>query len=237
MAIHHTVARLLPDLPRWVEVRDLLLSEDCEIFDLQEKGELSFILRESSGKMVFVIGQPSIIGLQTALQNVEEGCMVVAPQEQVIWLTPALSGWTRTRIIIYTLSNLQRLPIASANQVDFLNNDTLNRLPISSDLMDELKDGAEHSMIAATWVDQQPVSFCYAASETETWWDIAIDTLPEHRRKGYAAMCVSNMIRYMHPKGKQPIWQAVENNLPSRRLAQKLGFEPIDELALLEIAK
>ena len=235
MSIHHRIARLLPDLPRWVEVRDLLLSEECELFDVQEQGELSFVLREGTGKMVFVIGQPSIIGLQTALQNVAEGCMVVAPQEQVIWLTPALSEWTRTRIIIYTLPNLQRLPITSATQVDFLNTEILHRLPIASDLLDELKDGAQHSMIAATRVDQQPVSFCYAASETETWWDIAIDTLPEHRRKGYAALCVAHMIRYMHAKGKQPIWQAVEENPPSWQLAQKLGFEPIDELALFEI--
>ena len=160
--------------------------------------------------------------------------MVVTPQEQAIWITPALSGWTRTRIIIHTLPDTQRLPIASGNQVDFLNADTINRLPIASELLDELKDGAQHSMIAATWVDQQPASFCYAASETENWWDISIDTLPEHRRKGYAALCAAHMIRYMYSKGKQPVWQAAENNPPSWQLAQKLGFEPIDELALFE---
>src|SRR6185369_10848550 len=95
MSFHHTVAQLLPDLPRWVEVRDLILSEDCEIFDLLEQGELSFIVLENNGKMVFVIGQPSIHGLQTVIRDIGKGGMVIASQEQAIWLTSALQGWNR----------------------------------------------------------------------------------------------------------------------------------------------
>jgi len=234
MSFHHTVAQLLPDLPRWVEVRDLILSEDCEIFDLQEQGELSFIVLENNGKMVFVIGQPSIHGLQTVIRDIGKGGMLIASQEQAIWLTSALQGWNRGRIILHTLPHPQHLPVVN-NLVDFLDADTLDQLPIASELLDELKNAAQHSKIAATWVDQQPVSFCYAASETETWLDIAVDTLQEHRRNGYAALCVAHMIRYMYTMGKQPVWQAVADNPPSWRLAQKVGFEPIDELALFEL--
>ena len=236
MSFHHNVARLLPDLPRWVEVRDLMLSGDCEIFDLHEQGELSFIVRENNGKMVFVIGQPSIHGLQTVIRDLGKGGMVIAPQEQAVWLTSALQGWKRARIILHTLPNHQHLPGVN-DMADFLDADTLHQLPIDSELLDELKNGAQHSKIAATWVDQQPVSFCYVASETEAWWDIAVDTLPEHRRNGYAALCVAHMIRYMYPMEKQPVWQAIADNPPSWRLAQKLGFEPIDELALFELDK
>jgi hypothetical protein len=42
------------------------------------------------------------------------------------------------------------------------------------------------------------------------------------------------MIRYMQTQGKQPVWQAVEENPASWRLAQKLGFVPVDDLALFE---
>jgi len=33
---NQSIAQVLPDLPRWIEVRDLLLSDDCEIFGLDE---------------------------------------------------------------------------------------------------------------------------------------------------------------------------------------------------------
>jgi RimJ/RimL family protein N-acetyltransferase len=36
----------------------------------------------------------------------------------------------------------------------------------------------------------------------------------------------------MENQGKQPVWQAEEGNPASWRLAQKLGFVEVDELAL-----
>jgi RimJ/RimL family protein N-acetyltransferase len=125
-------------------------------------------------------------------------------------------------------------PAAPAGAVGFLDPATLSQLPIDAELKQELESGAEQSLIAATFVDQQPVSFCYAGAITESLWDIAIDTLPEHRRKGYAALCVAHMIRHMRAQGKHPVWQAVEENPASWRLAQKLGFVSVDELALFE---
>lgn len=42
------------------------------------------------------------------------------------------------------------------------------------------------------------------------------------------------MIRYMQTLGKQPVWGADIDNPASWRLAQKLGFEVVDTLVLLE---
>jgi RimJ/RimL family protein N-acetyltransferase len=41
----------------------------------------------------------------------------------------------------------------------------------------------------------------------------------------------------MDTQDKQPVWQAVEENPASWRLAQKLGFVPVDELALFELRR
>ncbi|HEX8684465.1 MAG TPA: GNAT family N-acetyltransferase, partial [Ardenticatenaceae bacterium] len=142
--------------------------------------------------------------------------------------------WSQTRIIVYHLPDLSRLPEVPAGVVDFLDPETLPRLQLPADLREELESGAEHSVIAATFVEQQPVSFCYAGAVTETLWDVSIDTLPEHQRRGYAALCAAHMIRHMQAQGKQPVWQAVEENPASWRLAQKLGFVAVDELALFE---
>jgi hypothetical protein len=42
------------------------------------------------------------------------------------------------------------------------------------------------------------------------------------------------MIRHMETEGKQPVWGAVEENPASCLLAQKIGFAPVDEIALFE---
>lgn len=149
-------------------------------------------------------------------------------------LADALPGWKGSRLIFHLLESAQSLPEIPPGQVRFLDPDSLDRLPVPLELLNELKTGAEHSPISATLVQGQPVSFCYACAMTESFWDIAIDTLPEHRMKGYAALCVTHLIRYMGTQGKQPVWQALEGNPASWRLAQKLGFIPVDEMVLFE---
>jgi RimJ/RimL family protein N-acetyltransferase len=231
MPSNRSIAERLPDLPRWVEARALLLWEPCEIFGFKEEPELSLVMREPDGQAVFVIGTPAVSAVQAAIQKNGRG-EVIAPHEQANWLAEALPTWTQKRILVHTLRDPDLLPQDSGGLVNFLDPARLNQLPIDDELKREIEDRAEESLIAATFVDQQPVAFCYAGTITESLWDIAIDTLPEHRRKGYAALCVAHMIRYMLAQGKQPVWQSEEDNPASWRLAQKLGFVPVDELAL-----
>jgi GNAT superfamily N-acetyltransferase len=234
MLSNHAIAQRLPDLPRWVEARALLLGEPCEIFGLQEDPDLSLVVRDPDTELVFIIGTPAVTAVHAAVRKNVRGGEVIAPLEQAPWLADALPEWARTRIIVHHLADPHCLPDASAGAVGFLDPATLCQLPISADLLRELANGAEQSWIAATFVDQQPVSFCYAGAITESLWDISIDTLPGHRRHGYAARCVAHMIRHMQTRGKHPVWQAVEDNPASWRLARKLGFVPVDELALFE---
>lgn len=79
------------------------------------------------------------------------------------------------------------------------------------------------------------MAFCYAGATTESLWDVAIDTLEAHRRKGHATRAFTFMARHMAAQGKQPVWQALEENPASWRLAEKLGFEAVDELVMLEL--
>jgi GNAT superfamily N-acetyltransferase len=83
-------------------------------------------------------------------------------------------------------------------------------------------------------VEQLPVSFCYGGSQTESLWDISIDTLAEYRNRGYAALCVAFLIEDFRRRGLEPVWGAVESNIPSMKLAAKLGFTPVDRLVVFE---
>jgi hypothetical protein len=125
---------------------------------------------------------------------------VIAPHEQAEWLAEILPGWTRAAIIVHHLPDTQRLSEVSPGAVGFLDPAVITQLVIEDDLKEELNSGAEQSLIAATFVEQQPVSFCYAGSVTEALWDISIDTVPDQRRKA-AALCVAYMIQYMHAYG------------------------------------
>ena len=100
------------------------------------------------------------------------------------------------------------------------------------DLLSELRLAALSSPIATGLDGARPVSFCYAASQTESLWDIAIDTLEEYRNFGHAARCVAYMVEYMCRRGKTPVWGAEEWNRASLGLAAKLGFVPVDELVV-----
>ena len=232
MNLHRSLAQALPDIPRWVEARDLLLHEQGEIFGVQEAPELSFVIRDPVSDLTIVVGTPSADAVREAVQQSTQDAELIAPWEQASRLAAILPEWSCSRAGLYLLPDFSRLPAAPGGTVGFLDPDALQRLVLPDELGRELYIGATHSLITATFVGNQPVSFCYAGAVTETLWDISIDTVEEHRRHGYAALCAAYMIRHMHALGKQPVWGAVEENPASWRLAQKLGFVQVDELVL-----
>lgn len=64
---------------------------------------------------------------------------------------------------------------------------------------------------------------------------IDIDTLiVEERRKGYATLAAIKLISYFLEKNMLPLWETAENNIASKKLAFKLGFEPIDTYPVFE---
>lgn len=54
---------------------------------------------------------------------------------------------------------------------------------------------------------------------------LGIQTLPEHRRKGYASIACAASIKYHLHQMLKPLWQCDKNNAASEALAVKLGFK------------
>ena len=230
-----SLARELPDLPRWVEARDILLLEEGRIFGLSRHPGLSFVLCDPDGECAFVVGRPDATAVVAVMHDgaVTEA---IAAAESGDWLSGMLTGWKRSRIIVHTLPHYDRLPDTPAGSVGFLDLEAVPRLDVPPDLLDELRRGAEHSPIAAAFETGRPVSFCYGGAQTELFWDVAIDTLEAYQRRGYARLVAAHMIRYMRDRGKAPVWQALDDNPASWRLARALGFVEVDELVLFERA-
>jgi RimJ/RimL family protein N-acetyltransferase len=86
--------------------------------------------------------------------------------------------------------------------------------------------------MAAVWAEGRPVSFCYPVWQTETLWDVSIQTLEPFQRRGLGARAARTLIRHMRASGRAPVWGALETNVPSRALAARLGFLETGGLAV-----
>jgi GNAT superfamily N-acetyltransferase len=233
------LAHTLPDIPRWLYVRSMLLSGRCEVLGLAEGGpEPQFVVREleeSEDRTVCVVGRPPADAIREATRRNRDGGEILTTPEGASLILSALPDWTATRATLHLLGDASRLPRIVEGEVRPFGASDL--ATVADELPEELRSELEGAIArgahaVAASADGRPVSFCYAADETEGLWDISIDTLEPYRRQGYAARCVSYMVDKMRRRGKEPVWAAEVTNLTSMRLATKLGFVPVDELLL-----
>ena len=56
---HARLAELLPDVPRFVETRGMLLEGRCEVLGLERGPSPSFVTRDGEEKLVCVVGSPT----------------------------------------------------------------------------------------------------------------------------------------------------------------------------------
>jgi GNAT superfamily N-acetyltransferase len=227
------LVRALPDVPRWVETRSMLLSGRCEVFGLKEGEDLSFVVRDAEDVLISVVGRPGSDAIERAVAREWEGDVVITPPENGSHVAAALPGWRAVSATQHLLGDAPRLPHIPEGMVRWLEESELGMVDgLPPALLSELRLVARSSPIATALDDGRPVSFCYAAAQTESLWDISIDTLEEYRNRGHAARCVAYMVEHMGEKGKQPVWGAEEWNRASLGLAVKLGFVPVDELVV-----
>ena len=67
-AVSARLAALLPDVPRLVETRAMLLGGDCEVLGLEEdEASPSFVVRDGEEDLVCVVGHPSCEAVAEAL--------------------------------------------------------------------------------------------------------------------------------------------------------------------------
>jgi GNAT superfamily N-acetyltransferase len=220
------LAQLLPDLPRWVEVRSMLLSGQGFAVGVTTGPPPAFVALEPDG-LGIVVGRPPHDLIRSAAARVRE---VLVTPEDADWVGSALPRWKREPATIHTLESDTRLPTVPAGIVREIQAGELEAVPDRSLREELLSEAADGTRIVAAYAGEIPVAFCYAGSVTEQWWDISIDTLEPYRRMGYAALCVAFRIREMALLGKRPVWGAVESNVASLGLAARLGFRGVDTL-------
>lgn len=225
----------LPDIPRWVEARSVLLSGAAEISGLETAGPLAAVLRNPDDDTVFVVGRPKPDAVLDAVSRREGACDVICGIAEAAAIATLSPGWIAQPIRLHLMAGDGLLPKPRDGDVRFAEPALIQATPMDPDLREELRAAMGYTQIAVSLVGGSPVSFCYAGAVTETLWDVSIDTLPEHRRAGHAGRVAAFVIRHMANLDKRPVWASLESNPASWRLAAKLGFVEVDRIAMFEI--
>lgn len=222
----------LPDLPRWVEARGLLLSRRGYVVDTADGCRL--ICGRKDRVVVPVTLELSPLVEATALREVPHATLLI----QEVMLPAAryhLPSWAAEPATVYTLPPdcarqwpLPQWPTApvSPEQID-----ALAHIPYT--LRDLLLDAAAHGPVWCASQDGQPQAFAYAAQSTESWFDVAVTTVEAARNRGLGRAAAMGLIvdRMLH--GLRPVWGAARGDAASNALARRLGFEPVDLVWLL----
>ncbi len=219
---------LLPDLPRWVETRALLSSAGAMLAENATRS--GFVIWNVDDDLGSIVGEPNHEGVVRAAECVSQ---ILAFPENIEPVRAILGDFQAEPAAVFSApAQLPPLPLHPCRQMGHHEMARLQHLP--TELFDELSDVARGGRpIVAAFDGALPVAFAYVASETEALWDVSIDTLASHRRRGYAAAAVVSLMHLMKQRGKTAVWGALTSNAASINLARRLGFVQADTLWVL----
>ena len=219
---------LLPDLPRWVETRALLSSAQAMVAENATRS--GFVVWSADDDLGSVVGQPSPEEVVRAADCVSQ---ILAFPENVEQVRAVLGDFQAEPAAVFS-APAQMPPLRShpCRQMGHREVALLRHLP--TELLDELSDVARGGRpIVAAFDGALPVAFAYVASETQALWDVSIDTIASHPRRGYAAAAVVSLMHVMKQRGKTAVWGALASNSASLNLARRLGFVEVDTIWVL----
>jgi hypothetical protein len=226
------LAAALPDLPRWVGPRGLLLARRGELLAGPEGTRgAGYVVVERGGKQAFAVHRPVARLVEELRARVEIESLFVPLENAEPWRAP-LAGWREESAVLHVHPAPASLPgpqhetrlLVLGDVEDF------GRLP--APLAAELALALTRGPVAAAFREGRAVSFCHAAYRTESWFDLSIDTLDEHRRQGFATSAASCLIQHLLREQKKPVWGALDADAPSLAMAKKYGFRAVDRLSL-----
>jgi GNAT superfamily N-acetyltransferase len=229
--------RRVPDQPGWVETRGLLLLDRSEIWE----SDGGYVVRDPKFQLIALIGRRRLSTLARVLgQSLEPSTLITAigDFDYVAEELPEFEGG-KARIGVlppgYVFSSGPEKE-GRIRRVSSSDRGRFGGLPLR--LQREVGERLGESPMMAAFVEGKPVSFCYAHRETETLWDVSIETLEQFQRRGLAMRCFNGLASWMaKERRKLPVWGAMEDNMASILLAEKLGFMWVTELAVFEEAR
>lgn len=214
----------LPDAPRWVQARDLLAMADAQVYEcVQQSGFVVWHDWQAIGV---------IVGTLNTLPPAVYHC------DQLIVFADNLASM-QGKLVDYSVRHAKVLkhslaPISEQRVERLSLADIEGLIGIEDDLFYALQTAlfADYPAVGVRHHGEL-VAFAYVASQSDRYWHMGIETLPEARRQGFATKAAQGLISVMQSRDKQSLWSAFDDNDASLRLALTLGYQPCDQLWIL----
>ena len=232
------LARLLPDEPRWIDLRGLLLAGRCDLWSEETPGR-GFVAVSWDFPFAAVHGRPRLELIADAVAAGRAASaggypasdwQLLATPDLAPAIGAALPEWRRQGVVIHRLGRaIEPSDSSPAAEIRLLPRGhrqsglAFDHVPEPS-RHEYTLDWVSRRPMAVAIVDGRAVSFCYAAFTTERWWDVSVETLEPFRRRGLAAACFLTLAEHMAGSDKEPAWGAMLDNPASLGLAARLGF-------------
>lgn len=238
---HDLVSKLLaslPDDPLHVEVRGLLKCRaDISLLpDPHAPATHGFLFAPLHG-LAIGYGSPPI-ALLDELRRLANGAGMTGQDVELHLPLAAAGTWLASgRVHDLGMNHVQALDAASrlddvhdavahdAALITDPSDERLNTLPAALKL--EFESLCPWPIVVAIVAKGRIASIAYAFVETETQFDLSIDTNHPFRREGYGVSCAAALIRHQLHRGKRPVWIANEKNPASLALSSRLGFQEV----------
>jgi RimJ/RimL family protein N-acetyltransferase len=88
----------------------------------------------------------------------------------------------------------------------------------------DLRTSLTKGLVAGAIVEGKVVATSFVAARGQQYVDIGVYVLENYRRRGLATAAASLVARSVQSDGLVPVWSCGSHNLPSLKLARKLGF-------------
>lgn len=101
---------------------------------------------------------------------------------------------------------------------------------IPSNFFRDADDFEKNGIGFSLFEDDNLATTAYSAFIQDNKIELGMETLKEYRGKGYAQLACAALIDYCIAHKYDPVWACRLENIGSFKLAQKLGFQPTEEL-------
>ncbi len=224
---HRRLLDTIPDTPGNVDFRGLLLRDDSWILP-GAHGASGWVYGSDPVEVACVWGDVTDAQVREALTPRPTMGLIV-PEDAPEF--PYLTGRRQGSCVLHRLAPDRSVPESYdlPPDVDIV---IWDRVPdgalehAPAYMQTEMKGAAVRCGLSVVRVDGLPVSFCYGHHESETWWDVSVDTIEGHRRRGLSRLSFFHRAGIYAKAGKQPAWGAMTDNEASNAMAQSLGFVP-----------
>jgi RimJ/RimL family protein N-acetyltransferase len=228
------VLAALKENPETVISIHVLTRGDCNVYVSDDRPSGSLAILQSKD----LLPEPTGFGsnakaLWRQLTRVKGWQCILVDKEVAPPLGEIISSQLRTPVAF--LDDVYHVP---REQVFHFENESVRRLTLDDlTLLEALPREAQpigfwrnlrtsliEGLVAGAIVEGKVVATSFIAARGQTYADIGVYVLKKYRRRGLATAAASLVARSVQSDGLIPVWSCGSHNLPSLKLARKLGF-------------